>query len=174
MTWMTGKMLALLALGLGAACGQKAAPPVASPASVPAPDPSAAPPAPSVASTTEGVEVLLCDGETRTVVPPGTSGTAIAGALMSEWLRKNPDRNWEAAVRERHGLEPAADNKHLVGMGQGQTYGRVSERDVLTWKEETERMALAGSRVFHSGQELGSTIAVSCDMCHPHAANTHP
>jgi hypothetical protein len=22
--------------------------------------------------------------------------------------------------------------------------------------------------------ELGSTIAVSCDMCHPHASNTHP
>ncbi len=29
-------------------------------------------------------------------------------------------------------------------------------------------------RVFHSGDELGSTIAVSCDMCHPDAANTHP
>jgi cytochrome c len=28
--------------------------------------------------------------------------------------------------------------------------------------------------VFHSAAELGSTIAVSCDMCHPHAANTHP
>ena len=28
--------------------------------------------------------------------------------------------------------------------------------------------------VFHSGDELGSTVGVSCDMCHPHAANTHP
>jgi cytochrome c len=28
--------------------------------------------------------------------------------------------------------------------------------------------------VFHSGDELGSEIAVSCDMCHPRAANTHP
>ena len=33
---------------------------------------------------------------------------------------------------------------------------------------------LTGARVFHSGDELGSTIAVSCDMCHPDAANTHP
>jgi hypothetical protein len=31
-----------------------------------------------------------------------------------------------------------------------------------------------GARVFHSGDELGSTIAASCDMCHPDAANTHP
>ena len=31
-----------------------------------------------------------------------------------------------------------------------------------------------GSRIFHSADELGSTVAVSCDMCHPHAANTHP
>ena len=28
--------------------------------------------------------------------------------------------------------------------------------------------------MFHSGDDLGSTIAVSCDMCHPNAANTHP
>ena len=28
--------------------------------------------------------------------------------------------------------------------------------------------------MFHSGDELGSQIAVSCDMCHPNAANTHP
>ena len=33
---------------------------------------------------------------------------------------------------------------------------------------------VAGSKVFHSADELGSTVAVSCDMCHPNAANTHP
>jgi len=36
------------------------------------------------------------------------------------------------------------------------------------------RFAAEGARVFHSADELGSTIAVSCDMCHPDAANTHP
>jgi hypothetical protein len=45
---------------------------------------------------------------------------------------------------------------------------------VALWKDETERVALAGSEVFHSADKLGSTVAVSCDMCHPHAANTHP
>jgi hypothetical protein len=120
------------------------------------------------------VEVTLCDGKTKTVVEDGTPGTKIAGALMTEWLRKNPNSNWEAEERERHALKPAADNKALLGMVHGHTYGRVTEQDLNLWKAETERVAAAGSTVFHSADELGSTIAVSCDMCHPHAANTHP
>jgi thiosulfate dehydrogenase len=147
------------------------------------------------------IEVILCDGETKAVVPPGTAPSTIAGQLMTEWLRKNPGRDWEPGVRERHGLVPSFDNSGLVdealgappaGRGapppgrastrsrqqqtdlQAQTHGRITRIDVALWKEETERFALAGSRVFHSGDELGSTIGVSCDMCHPHGANTHP
>jgi cytochrome c len=93
---------------------------------------------------------------------------------MAAWLAKNPSSNWEAEERERHTLQPAADNAELVGQIQGQTYGKVTAQDVALWKAETERVALEGSRVFHSGDELGSTVGVSCDMCHPHAANTHP
>lgn len=145
-----------------------AAPQAAAPTAAPS-----APPAGSAAAPS-GVDVLLCDGETEVFVPQGTPATEVAGALMAEWLRKNPNKNWDQDVRERHGLVPAADNADLVGQGQGQTYGRITERDVALWKRETELFALAGSRVFHSGDELGSTIGVSCDMCHPHAANTHP
>jgi thiosulfate dehydrogenase len=119
-------------------------------------------------------EVLLCDGQTKVNVNQGTPGSTIAGALMTEWLRKNPNANWEAEERERHTLQPAADNAGLVGQVQGQTYGLVSQQDVALWKSEAERTALAGSQVFHSADLLGSTIGVSCDMCHPHAANTHP
>jgi hypothetical protein len=125
-------------------------------------------------SASSGIDVLLCDGKTKLTVPEGTPGTTIAGALMSEWLRKNPSTNWEAEERERHTLVTSADNSALVGQTAGQTYGRVTAQDVALWKSEAERTALAGSRVFHSGDELGSTIGVSCDMCHPHAANTHP
>ena len=124
--------------------------------------------------TKSGTEVLLCDGQTRVTVPPGTPGTSVATALMAEWIRKNPNANWEAEERERHTLQPSADNTGLVGQLQGQTYGRVTEQDVKLWKNEVERVATAGSGVFHSADELGSTVAVSCDMCHPHAANTHP
>lgn len=121
-----------------------------------------------------GTEVLLCDGQTKVVVPPGTPGTAVATSLMTEWLRKNPNTSWEAEERERHTLQPAADNSGLVGQIQGQTYGRVTKQDVTLWKQEVERVATAGSAVFHNADELGSSVAVSCDMCHPHAANTHP
>ncbi len=155
------------------ACGEKPAlqqPPSA----VSQPQAQAPQPAPAPADTKDTVEVLLCDGKTKTTVPEGTAPTAIAGSLMDEWLRKNPNNNWEAEERERHTLQPAADNVALVGMPQGQTYGEVTPQAVALWKGETERVALAGSEVFHSGEKLGSTVGVSCDMCHPHAANTHP
>ncbi|HET8938265.1 MAG TPA: hypothetical protein VFN67_32700 [Polyangiales bacterium] len=145
------------------------------------------PPAAAAASATEGgqaqqpaaaaksgTEVLLCDGQTKVTVPAGTAGTSVATALMTEWIRKNPNAHWEAEERERHTLQPSADNMALVGQLQGQTYGRVTEQDVKLWKNEVERVATAGSAVFHNADELGSTVAVSCDMCHPHAANTHP
>lgn len=120
------------------------------------------------------VEVLLCDGKTKINAAAGTPGGAIAGSLMAEWIRKHPGSSWEAEERERHTLQDAADNKGLIGQVDGQTYGQITARDVALWKAETERAALAGSSVFHDADQLGSTIGVSCDMCHPHAANTHP
>jgi thiosulfate dehydrogenase len=161
-------LVSALASAAIAACGSPQKPPAESAGTAPAP--SGAEPD----GQQDQVEVLLCDGQTKTVVPTGTPGTTIAGALMDEWLRKNPNSNWEAEERERHTLQPAADNEDLVGRVNGQTYGRITEQDVTLWKAETERVATAGSAVFHSASELGSTISVSCDMCHPHAANTHP
>ena len=125
------------------------------------------------------VEVTLCDNETSTRVAAGTAktrddGQQIADALMAQWQRKHPERDWIVAEREKHTLVAPADNSHLVGKGQGQTYGQITAQDVRTWEHETVALAVHGSRVFHSGDELGSTIAVSCDMCHPDAANTHP
>ena len=166
----TARALAIVLSLASFGCGEKAAP-----ATKESP-PAEAPPAKPASGAAQGasVEVTLCDGKTKTTVPEGTPGTAVAGNLMSEWLRKNPNSNWEAEERERHTLQPAADNKQLIGMVQGQTYGLITEQDVMLWKGETEQVATAGSDVFHSGEKLGSTIGVSCDMCHPHAANTHP
>ncbi len=157
-----------------AACGGREAPPAKEPAvatsgaKTPAGQTAAQP------ATSSGIDVLLCDGKTKLTVPQGTPGTAVAGALMAEWMRKNPSSQWEAEERDRHELQPAADDSNLIGQVDGQTYGRVTAQDVALWKTEAERAATAGSRVFHDPDELGSTIGVSCDMCHPHAANTHP
>ena len=153
------------------------------PPATPKNPPAAASSAPSASSTaqtsggfgpTTNVDVLLCDGKTHVTVAPGTPGTAIAGSLMAEWVAKHPGSTWEAEERERHTLVGAADNTGLVGQSAGQTYGKITAQDVDLWKTETERVATAGSSVFHDANQLGSTVGVSCDMCHPHAANTHP
>jgi cytochrome c553 len=123
--------------------------------------------------------VELCDGETSVQLAADTprtpeEGRKIADALMEKWRQKNPGTDWIAEEHAKHKLLPPADNSKLVGMAQGHTYGRISPQDVAVWKRETIAMATRGSQVFHSGDELGSTIAVSCDMCHPDASNTHP
>jgi hypothetical protein len=164
-------LVSLVLGGLLLACGGKDAG-TPEPAAPEAPPPSAE--ASTGAANESGTEVLLCDGQTKVTVPDGTPGTAVAGALMTEWLRKNPNANWEAAEREQHTLVPASDNSDLVGRINGHTYGMITESDVALWKSETERLATAGSAVFHDASELGSTVGVSCDMCHPHGANTHP
>jgi thiosulfate dehydrogenase len=57
---------------------------------------------------------------------------------------------------------------------QGHTYGAYTTRDEQIWAASTEDFVREGNRIFHDDKALGGTIAVSCDMCHPNAANTHP
>jgi hypothetical protein len=131
------------------------------------------------ASGGDEMEVKLCDNKTTVAVAadaPRTreNGAQIAQTLMDQWLRANPGTSWVQEERERHKVMEPSDNSHLVGMGQGATYGRISAEDVAMWGRETLKFAVEGSRVFHSGDLLKSQIAVSCDMCHPDASNTHP
>jgi thiosulfate dehydrogenase len=123
--------------------------------------------------------VKLCDNKTTVQVPndaPKTraEGQKISDALMAQWKAANPNNDWVQAEVEAHQIVNPADNSKLVGTGQSSTYGTVTPQDVQVWRNETYKMAVYGSTVFHSGDQLGSEIAVSCDMCHPRAANTHP
>lgn len=135
---------------------------------------------PAEAANEAPIEAQICDGETtlRLDSAPTTreEGQAAASAMMAAWSRKNPDQDWEQEVRSRHHIVPSHDNSDVLDPGQGEGHaGRNwEERDLLIWERETERMVVAGARIFHSADELGSTIAVSCDMCHPDASNTHP
>jgi hypothetical protein len=124
----------------------------------------------------ERVAVTTCDGQGEAMVQKGAGGQVLADALMDQWKRDHPERDWVAAEKERHELKPPADNSALLvgAQARGHTYGQVTERDLLVWARETEKFALEGSRVFHSSELLGSAVGVSCDMCHPHASNTHP
>jgi hypothetical protein len=180
------------------ACSQEAAPPrpaspvAVQPASPPAPAdvadkeaqpsgeeaPEAAPPKSRLkpVPADETVTLTSCDGENTVAVSEELAGQALADALMDQWMRDHPEANWVTEERQKHAFLPPADNSDVLqgDQGEGHAYGNYTKLDVLTWARETEKFVAEGSRIFHSADELGSTIAVSCDMCHPHAANTHP
>jgi hypothetical protein len=144
------------------------------------------------------VDVLLCDGATKVQIAalPTTreGGQAVASGLMTQWLAKNPGRAWDMTaaaagiaaddpkktpdeiIEKRHKIEPVFDNSYLLAEGQGDAhaYGSWSQRDIDLWAIETRKFVVDGARTFHDAKLLGSTIAVSCDMCHPDGANTHP
>lgn len=124
----------------------------------------------------ETIQLTSCDGENTVAVSDDLTGRPLADALMDQWTRDHPESNWVAEEREKHAPKPPADNSHVLKgeQGKGHVYGNYTELDLLTWAREAEKFVAEGSRIFHSGDELGSTVAVSCDMCHPHASNTHP
>ncbi|MGH7779370.1 MAG: cytochrome C [Candidatus Binataceae bacterium] len=126
---------------------------------------------------------------------------AVTGKLMAEWQRKHPGEKWEmaqagdqSAPSPEHpassATQPAAAagrdaTANIGGPGsaaqaaklksqQGDTYASFHDREFKIWKAETDAFVAQGSEIFHSNKLLGSTIGVSCDMCHPNAANTHP
>ena len=123
--------------------------------------------------------VGLCDGETSIEVKgvkPGDQltreqGQEIAGALMQEWRQKHPDAEWVVAAADGAPEAPGAGAP-----------ARVSSRPTAPLpgatagfgKSSTERLVAEGKRIFHDDKALGGTIAISCDMCHPDASNTHP
>ncbi len=49
-----------------------------------------------------------------------------------------------------------------------------TKQDRLVWEREQQRWIEEGDRLFHDWKALGSTNGISCDMCHPDAADTHP
>lgn len=56
----------------------------------------------------------------------------------------------------------------------GHTYGAFSDRDEAIWAASVQDYVKEGHRIFHDAEAVGGTVAMSCDMCHPDAANTHP
>jgi hypothetical protein len=130
----------------------------------------------ALAGCSEEVEVTTCDGTGKAMVASDEAGHELADSLMAQWKRDHPDADWVAQEKERHELKSPADNSALLedGQAEGHTYGQHDKRDLLLWARETEKFVVEGSRIFHSADLLRSTVAVSCDMCHPHASNTHP
>ena len=56
---------------------------------------------------------------------------------------------------------------------QVEAYGNYTSRDEFLWKQEFDKAVAEGNRIFHDAKAFGGTVGISCDMCHPNAANTH-
>ena len=141
-----------------------------------------------------GVVVMLCDGKTSMEVKGLKTGESMSHAqaievtrqLMAQWQREHPNEKWQMAQTDEssgadvskqssRGPNPEAGAKPPAkGMQQGDTYASFTDRDYKIWKNETDNFVAEGKKIFHSDKELGGTIGVSCDMCHPDASNTHP
>lgn len=124
---------------------------------------------------------------------------AVSDELMNEWKKKNPGAgsSWDketlvaqavkqpspaAAPRPADSaqgggaaLRPAAGAGAAQPRSQGgHTYGAYTTRDEQLWAASTKAFVDSGDKIFHDPKAFGGTIGVSCDMCHPNAANTHP
>jgi cytochrome c len=96
-------------------------------------------------------------------------------AAMAQWRSyRGEEGDWVAQELAKHKVVTPTDNSALIGKGQGSVYGAITSQDVKIWERETYKLAVEGSRIFHSADRLKSDIAVSCDMCHPDGSNNHP
>jgi len=132
--------------------------------------------------------VTLCDNETEIVIAglkPGQAlehGAAfqVADRFMDEWKKKNPGSNWIMAMNMKPGppiamqVRRAATAEPVSATKQAGVYSGFTAADEFIWKTELDKFIAEGNRIFHDAQAVGGTIGVSCDMCHPNAANTHP
>jgi hypothetical protein len=120
--------------------------------------------------------------------------------LMAKWQAQHPNQKWQMgeqtaqadqssqpvpAPSKAAGAEVSKPSGTVAspqtgaklpaaGTQQGDTYASFTDRDYKIWKNETDKFVAEGYRIFHDTKELGGTIGVSCDMCHPDASNTHP
>ncbi len=140
---------------------------------------------------------MLCDGKTSMKVKGLKTGESMSHAqavevtreLMARWQREHPNEKWQMAQTDESSrpvpAPPAASGADVSkssstvpsteagaklpakGLQQGDTYASFTDRDYKVWKNETDNFVAEGKKIFHSDKELGGTIGVSCDMCHP-------
>lgn len=128
--------------------------------------------------------VQLCDGETNLEVKgvkPGErlspdQAQIVSNELMAQWLAKQPKEVAEAWMKENLSVAKTVQSSQTNNNSTSAQEQPIdfSARDYQMWKKELEREVAYGDQIFHDDKLLGSTNGVSCAMCHPHAANTHP
>lgn len=97
--------------------------------------------------------VQLCDGQTS---------VEIAGVRSGEILLPEGAREVARQLMIKYADE------------QAKQASKWTKEDRLLWEKEQARMIKEGYRLFHDWKALGGTNGISCDMCHPDSADTHP
>lgn len=157
--------------------------------SSPATQPSAAPAESPDETSPAGTPVIPEASSAPSPQASQASATPSAAATSAEQQKSEQGAEVKKQETEKKseqaGKEAAAEGagrKSPPGPGregafkiqQGDTYASFNQRDYMVWKAETDKFVQKGKEIFHDANKLGSTIGISCDMCHPDAANTHP
>lgn len=138
---------------------------------------------PKVEGDGKTLVVQLCDGETSTTVagvPANGKLTpeqaqAASTELMSKWYAKSDPAKAAAWKQEElRALQTQQKTTAPRKKAEAEQTADFNDRDFSTWKRELDKEIDAGNKIFHSDKEIGSTNGVSCAMCHPNGANTHP
>ena len=141
----------------------------------------------------ESLVVQLCDGDTflelKGIQPDARltpeQAKQASDQLMMMWVKKQPKEVAEAWARDvafaqqraqsqRRSSEPKKDETGKPAPSTNEQPVDFTQRDYAVWKKELDREVKYGDQIFHDDKLLGSTNGVSCAMCHPHGANTHP
>jgi hypothetical protein len=131
----------------------------------------------------EEVTVSLCDGGSTFTIPRLTPGQVLAPPearrvaleMMAVWRETAGAERWKAwQAGEAADAKPAPAAAVQATAQEPAQATKFTASDQLLWKQEEEKWIAEGYRNFHSWQALGGTIGISCDMCHPDGANTHP
>jgi len=93
---------------------------------------------------------------------------------MAKWREQHPDAQWQMTQVQTNPRQGQAGAPVGPQAGQGEVYERLTPREQMIADAETAKFIEEGKEIFHDPGKLGGTIGVSCDMCHPDAANTHP
>ena len=132
----------------------------------------------------DDVSVSLCDGNSSLTIPglkPGqvlarNEAQGVADQMMQIWRQNQGEVRWASWSAETAAVvaQAAPAQAPVAPAASADQPTKFTARDQMLWKREEKKWIDEGYKAYHSAKELGGTIGISCDMCHPDGSNTHP
>ena len=93
---------------------------------------------------------------------------------MEPWGRRTRSwATWDKREPRRRHAQAAPPPPAAPRASRGPHVGKFTTA-TSSLASPTQPLVDQGNKIFHDAKAMGGTIAVSCDMCHPNGANTHP